>query len=104
MVTYNKLVRDNTPEIITNSGKTPVTHIASEQEYREKLIEKLTEEGHEFLKKENKPHELADILEVVHALCEVADVDFEQLEQLRQRRVVDAGAFSKRIILDEVKE
>jgi predicted house-cleaning noncanonical NTP pyrophosphatase (MazG superfamily) len=104
MVKYNKLIRDNVPEIIKQTGKIPVTHIASEKEYQEKLIEKLDEEGNEFLKKENKPHELADILEVVHALCEIADVEFEHVEDLRKRRAIESGTFEKRIILDEVKD
>jgi predicted house-cleaning noncanonical NTP pyrophosphatase (MazG superfamily) len=38
---HNKLVRDRVPEIIVQSGSQPITHIASDREYGEKLKEKL---------------------------------------------------------------
>lgn len=34
---YNKLVRDKIPEIIEKAGKTPVTHILSEEDYMTEL-------------------------------------------------------------------
>ena len=36
---YHKLVRDNIPDIIKGNGQIPITHIASDEEYKEKLPE-----------------------------------------------------------------
>ncbi len=100
---YNKLVRDNIQEIIEREGKTAVVHTAEEDEFREKLAEKLMEEVGEFIESED-PEELADILEVIHALAESKGLTKEQLEQRRIAKATARGAFQKRLILDEVRE
>lgn len=100
---YNKLVRDKIPEIIKSRGSTPFTHIASEEEYSKKLREKLTEEVNEFLEEPNK-EELADILEVIFALCDYHNITKEDLELARKEKNEKRGAFKEKIILDETKE
>ena len=49
MILYNKLVRDNIPDIIQKSGKTPAFHTLSENEYLTELDSKLSEECAQFL-------------------------------------------------------
>lgn len=97
---YNKLVRDRIPEIIEQAGKVPLTHIASDGEYWNKLKEKLQEEVDEFSEKETK-EELADVLEVVKAICDFKKI--ENLENLRKSKAEKRGGFRNRIILEEVK-
>ena len=97
---YNKLVRDKIPEIIKQNGDTPITHIADDDEYRQKLIEKLQEEVDEFTK-DNNEKELADILEVVYALGELLNVDQSKLELIRKQKATKSGGFKDKIILDE---
>jgi len=77
-------------------------HIASKKEYWEKLKEKLKEEVDEFLKND-KEEELADILEVIYALCDFKRISREKLELLRKRKSEKRGRFEHKIILEEIK-
>lgn len=99
---YNKLVRDKIPEIIKQKSKIPITHIADDKEYWQKLKEKLLEEVDEFQKKDTK-EELADILEVIYAICDLKKIDKEELEVLRKKKAKERGGFKDKIILDETK-
>ena len=99
---HNKLVRDRIPEIIRQKGKVPITHIADDKEYWQKLKEKLQEEVDEFIK-DNNEEELADILGVVYAICDFKKIDKEKLEILREKKAEERGRFKDKIILDETR-
>ena len=99
---YNKLVRDRIPEIIKQNNDTPITHIADDKEYRDKLKEKLKEEVDEFLEN-STDEELADILEIVYAIRDYMKIDKDKLEEIRENKAQKRGAFKGRIILDETK-
>ena len=99
---YNKLVRDRIPEIIKQDNSTPITHIADDEEYWDKLKEKLREEVDEFLK-ESTEEELADILEIVYAIRDYMKINPEKLEKTREQKAQKRGGFKKKIILDEVR-
>lgn len=99
---YHKLVRDNIPEIIKSKGEQPITHIADEKEYEEALNEKLHEEVDEFLKKPSV-EEAADILEVLHTICDLKNIDLENLEKVREKKAKERGSFKQRIILDRTE-
>ncbi len=98
---YDKLIRDHIPEIILASGKTPITHIADDIEYWQKLKLKLREEVEEVLEEKNIPEELADVLEVIHAICAVQGIDLAHLESIRQTKKDARGGFAKRLILEQ---
>ncbi|KYK24648.1 hypothetical protein AYK26_03565 [Euryarchaeota archaeon SM23-78] len=99
---HNKLVRDKIPEIIKQKGKTPITYIAKDDEFWIKLKEKLLEEVNEFVESENH-EELADIMEIVYAICDHKKIDIKELELLRRMKAEERGAFKNKIILDETK-
>lgn len=97
---YNKLVRDKIPDIIKGKGETAVTHIADDKEYWSKLKEKLDEEVKEFTKDETIG-EVADILEVLDAVCEYKKWSRGELQSVKDKKVEERGGFKKRIILEE---
>lgn len=97
---YNKLVRDKIPEYIKSKGGAPITHIADDAEYWQKLKEKLVEEFDEF-KKDESPEEFADLLEVIDALAEYKNFDRAAIEAIKRGKAEERGKFRDRIILDE---
>jgi len=103
MKVYNKLVRDNIPAIIESTGKKFTCHVASDEEYREKLKEKLLEEVNEF-QEEPCLEEMADIFEVFSTLLYVMGFSKEELEQRADEKNQKRGAFDSRIILESVEE
>lgn len=102
MKQYNKLVRDKILDLIKSEGRNYTYHIADDKEYYEKLNQKLVEEVGEYLESE-KIEELADMLEVMHAICEYKQIDFNELEKERIRKKQSRGGFSDRIILEKVE-
>lgn len=96
----NKLVRDRVPEIIEQKGGQPVVHVADDSEYWQKLKEKLQEELNEFSKGENI-EEIADILEVIEAICEYRNFDQAQVRMIKDKKAAERGKFKDRIILEQ---
>lgn len=99
---HHKLVRDRIPETIRKDGETPVTRRVSGDEYRDLLVEKLYEEVGEF-EDGGEIEELADVLEVVHALREFEGVSAAELEAVRTRKADERGGFAEGIVLEEVR-
>jgi predicted house-cleaning noncanonical NTP pyrophosphatase (MazG superfamily) len=97
---YNKLIRDKIPEILENKGVKFKIHIAKNKEYWEKLKEKLGEEFDEFKKNEDI-EEMADIIEVIDAICVFKKFGKKKLIDLKNKKLKERGGFKKKIILEE---
>lgn len=100
---YHKLVRDDVPEIIRESGETPITRVADEREYADLLGEKLVEEAREF-RESGDLEELADVLAVVDAVRERRSVSEEELHDIQTKKAAERGRFEERIVLEAVEE
>lgn len=95
---YNKLIRDRIPEIIESKGNSCTTAIMDDEEYRNKLSEKLVEEAKEFLESRSE-EEMADVLEVFLALSRA--YDFQHIEELRVKKREERGGFDNKLLLLE---
>ncbi|WP_339849251.1 nucleoside triphosphate pyrophosphohydrolase [Paenibacillus sp. FSL W7-1088] len=107
MPTYNKLVRDKIPHIITSNGKECRTRILEPEEYKQELRTKLQEESEEYMSAgsdQKALEELADMLEVIRALAEVHGVNAAQLDKLRADKAEARGGFQERVYLIDVDE
>lgn len=97
MPIYNKLVRDRIQEVITRNGKKCSTRILDNKEYIEVLKKKSFEELEEYVKAqtdEEAIEELADILEILHALAKVHGSTMREVDEIRKSKAekkVDFG-------------
>ena len=107
MPIYNKLVRDKIPEVIERSGKVSNTRILSDDGYKQELKKKLQEELEEYLTASDDQsaiEELADMLELIHAITAIHGSTMEQLEKVRTKKLTDRGGFKDKIFLIEVAD
>ena len=107
MPVHNKLVRDLIPNIIEKTGKKFSTRILDEEEYVKELKIKSKEELNEYLEAktdEEAVEELADLLEIIHALTYCHGSTPEKLEQVRQEKSAKRGGFQEKIYLIEVED
>ena len=100
-IVYNKLVRDNILEIISNNNQKSSYHIATDEEYKNKLLEKLQEEVSKFITDKNE-EELADIFEVIEHIITAFNFNKEKILEIKKKKVEKNGKFNKKIILEKV--
>ena len=107
MPIHNKLVRDNIPQIIRESGKTPITKILKQEEYINELRKKSLEELQEYLSAETDQEaleELADFLEIIHNLAKVHSSTIEEIDKIRVEKAAKRGGFTDKVFLIEVQD
>ena len=100
---YNKLIRDNIPEIIRSKGGQAHVRILADDEYQIYLEAKLDEEVEEY-HKDHSAEELADILEVVYALADAKGISREALMEVYRKKHDERGGFKKKLFLISSKE
>lgn len=98
---YNKLIRDNIPEIIKKDGGTPVIRELDNESYFHYLNLKLQEEMHEYLE-EYSIEEFCDILEVLEAISKFKGFTPQQVAEVKAKKAEHNGAFDKKLFLEKV--
>jgi len=95
---FNKLVRDKIPQMIEAQGEKPVTRVLGREEFHAALEQKLREETAEYLESQELS-ELADILEVVYALCKADGHTLGELTEAYIKKHEARGGFEGRVFL-----
>ncbi|WP_049968188.1 nucleoside triphosphate pyrophosphohydrolase [Haloferax prahovense] len=99
---YDKLVRDDIPRIVRESGEMPVVHAADDEEFDRRLREKLVEEAEEFAES-GRVEELADVYAVVDAVLARRDEDWETVQTTAREKAAERGGFEDGIVLERVE-
>jgi predicted house-cleaning noncanonical NTP pyrophosphatase (MazG superfamily) len=105
--TYNKLVRDKIPQIIKNRGKKFSAETLNDEDYIKYLKEKSYEELDEYCAAETNEEameELADLLEVIHALTKHHGSSIDEVEGIRKQKSERCGGFEEKILLIDVED
>ena len=97
-IKFEKLVRDRIVESIKKQGDKPVYRVLEDDEYEVLLERKLDEEVREY-HQDKTLEELADVMEVVVALCAAKGYSTEELIEIYQKKHEEKGGFSDKIYL-----
>ena len=95
----NKLWRDKAPDMMRKTGSIIHTTILDDDEYEHQLKVKLAEECAEVnAARSNKEllEELADVYEVIDALCALHNIAIEDVRTLQVKKRNERGGFYER--------
>lgn len=100
---YDKLVRDEIPVIVDRAGGLARVRMLSRDQARLLLRQKLLEESFEAWNAEPDTlvDELADVIEVVEAICNQSGISPEEVAQNRDEKRAKRGGFDKLVYLEE---
>lgn len=99
---YNKLVRDQIPDLITQQGEHAVVYRATDAERRGRLRAKAVEEALELLAattSDEEVAEVADLLEVLDALAATSGWTRNDVEALQAMKRSQRGGFDEGYVL-----
>lgn len=106
-IVYDKLIRDNIPEIIKSNNEEPIYRKLNDNEYWEYLLKKDVEELEEIKTANTNieiKKELADKLELIIAMAEYKGYTLQDIIDEANNKRNKRGGFNKRILLEKVIE
>jgi predicted house-cleaning noncanonical NTP pyrophosphatase (MazG superfamily) len=101
-VYYNKLVRDNIPDVIRAKGSQCEVRTLEPAEYERELLKKVEEEATAFpglTSKEDLTKELADLVDVLHEVKKVFGITDDEVQAAQEAALAKKGGFEKRVFL-----
>lgn len=107
---YNKLVRDNIIDKITNNDEIALYRVLDDIEYKKELLNKLKEECNEVIDAFNNGTsadmvmELADVLEVINYLAKSINVNMQEVDNVAMMKKMKNGGFDKKYYLEKTKK
>ena len=107
---YNKLVRDNIIDKITNNDEIALYRVLDDIEYQKELLNKLKEECNEVIDAFNNGTsadmvmELADVLEVINYLAKSINVNMQEVDNVAMMKKMKNGGFDKKYYLEKTKK
>ena len=99
--TYGKLVRDGIPDLVRSDGDEPHVRRLNDEQFEGALYKKLVEEATEF-RDSGDIAELADLLEVVRAICKLKGWRLDDIDDVRLQKFAERGGFNDRVFLEEI--
>lgn len=95
---WPKLVRDKAVQYLTDQGHSLVVErLHDDDRYRAALVDKLQEEVDELKADPSEVEEMADVLEVLFALAQLAGFDERALRIRQFHKQVERGGFEDRV-------
>ncbi len=93
---FNKLIRNNLPDRMKKEGVSVNSETLSADAYIKRLKNKIIEEANEVAASvtvEELEIELADVMEVIHALAEASGLEMSAIENARLKKRQENGYF-----------
>jgi len=102
---FNKLVRDKIVDQQIASGARPKYHQLGDEEHKQELLKKITEEAKEILaaSADEVASEIADVQQALDDLTEKLGLTREDIAAAQQRKNDKAGPFKKGLYIDTVE-
>ena len=97
---FNKLVRDNIPNIIALNGEESITRVLDDEEYKVELYKKLLEETNEVISSKDSNEtieELADVLEILSAIAKLNGKMLDDVVEAAKQKKLKRGGFEVQI-------
>ncbi len=103
---YPKIVRDKIPAIIKKCDgiDVDIKHVKGSQEHMTYLRSKVVEEASELREAHDKEHlveEIADVLEVIDAICEIDQIDKGDVLRVQDEKRQKRGGFLGGLIMNK---